>query len=652
MALVYGLLAYFEIALTRGNGRIAALWIPNAVVVAAVLLTRDRQPGAWLLACSTADFVANILVGDAPFIAAGLTIANVLEIVLVCWTMRRWCGVDIDLTDVRVLAIFGISAGLFAPALSGLLATSIIGASPGGLRVDGWLSWWLADALGLLIATPTLMLVGKRKGEIPDAMGDKRGALALFLSVTGIATVFVFSQNSYPFPFVVTPFVIVAAFRFGPVGTALTIILISVISLAGTALGNGPIALLRVDDHHRLVVLQFFLAINVGIGLPVAAALETRERMRRELLESRNYIGSILESMDELAFRLDKAGHITFVNAAFERTLGIGANEARGRHALSFTHPDERDAGAKALAVMAQGRDLDAGRPWRLIDSQGAVRILTGNLRRLTDSEGNFLGINGCLRDITEKSAAEVNLKQVQSELIHMSRLSAMGVMAATLAHELNQPLAGVTNYARGLRRQVASNDWNPPAPVMTALHEIDVGASRAGEIVRRLRNLVERNEVDRKQEPLPQLIREACAIALIDAKSLGIRYLVDLDPNAKTVFADRIQIQQVLVNLLRNAVEALDGQAQRNIHISTTMRGNMCEIGVHDSGPGVPEHSRDRLFASFNTTKESGMGIGLSISRTIIEANGGKIWYEPGTLGGATFRMTLLGEEEMSDAA
>lgn len=652
VALLYGLLAYVEIVLTRGTGRLAALWLPNALVVAVILRGQEQKFGAWFLACSLANFVANIAVGDTLWVAAGLTFANILEIVLVCWSMRRWCGVDIDISDGRQLATFSIAAGILAPATSGLLAATVIGLPEPGLRAEMWTSWWMTDALGLLVATPPLMLLGNRKASVLQGARNKLFEFALVMALTAISSIVVFSQHNYPLLFILPPFVILSAFRFGPSGTALTIILIAVISLTGTWRGTGPLALVHGDDHTKLILLQLFLATNVGMGVPIAAALVTRDRIRSQLAESRDNLTSILESIAELVFRLDANGHLIFVNSAFERVLKIPAGEAIGRSALSFVDPGEVAAGAAYLAAIATGDVTGTKTIWRLIDGQGNVRTVKGNIRRLIDQNGRYLGVTGCLRDVTEKYAAEAKLKQAQAELFHMSRLSAMGVMAATLAHELNQPLAGVTNYARGLRLQATSKHWAAPEPVMMALHEIDAGASRAGEIVRRLRDLVERNEVDRKLEPLSELIHEACVIPLIDARSLGIRYFLDLDPHAKTVFADRIQIQQVLMNLLRNAVEALDGQPQRDIRISTRLSRGTCEIGVHDSGPGVSESVLTRLFSSFNTTKSSGMGIGLSICRTIVEANGGQIWYEPGVPGGATFRITLPCSEIRAEAA
>jgi two-component system, LuxR family, sensor kinase FixL len=186
------------------------------------------------------------------------------------------------------------------------------------------------------------------------------------------------------------------------------------------------------------------------------------------------------------------------------------------------------------------------------------------------------------------------------------------------------------------------------PAIVADTLVEIDEGVVRAGEIVRRLRALVERGDIDRKFENVPELIRESCGIGLVDAKLRGIDLHFEFDPQALSVFVDRIQIQQVLVNLLRNAVDAMADSKIRQIVISTKLTGVFCEIGLQDSGPGIDEDVRQRLFAPFNTSKQSGLGIGLSICRTIIEAHGGQIWCDDAIKNGTKFRLQLpVGEAE-----
>jgi two-component system sensor kinase FixL len=229
----------------------------------------------------------------------------------------------------------------------------------------------------------------------------------------------------------------------------------------------------------------------------------------------------------------------------------------------------------------------------------------------------------------------------MQAELIHVSRMSAMGAMASTLAHELNQPLAAISNFISGTKR-MAEKPEVPREVLVRALDGAESAALRAGEILRRLRELVSHGRVTVQVEHLPQLIEEACVLAFVDEHALGLEHRLALDADAEWVRVDRIQIQQVVINLVRNAVEAMAGQARREVVIAARLTGSMVEVEVVDTGGGIaPEHLPD-LFSEFMTTKSGGMGLGLPISRTIIEAHGGKIWAGNRDEGGAWFRFTL----------
>jgi two-component system, LuxR family, sensor kinase FixL len=470
----------------------------------------------------------------------------------------------------------------------------------------------------------------------------------LVLGAGTLVTALVFSQSRFPYLFLVSPFVVVAAFRLGAVGTAVSTILIAIVSSIATSIGHGPIQLVNGDTATKLLVLQLFLATNFGMGLPIAAALAGRERLRAELAQSRDFVQSIVETMNEIVFRADAQGRWTFLNPAWEAIMGFTVEQSLGMLAVDFLHPDDKLSGTESVAALATG-NVSLGRSRRrFVNASGVLRQMEVSFRPLFNSNGVYVGTNGSMRDVTDHEAADAGLKQAQPELIHVSRLSAMGAMASTLAHELNQPLGAVANYARGLKRLLAKGDWKVPAIVADTLVEIDEGVVRAGEIVRRLRALVERGDIDRKFENVPELIRESCGIGLVDAKLRGIDLHFEFDPQALSVFVDRIQIQQVLVNLLRNAVDAMADSKIRQIVISTKLTGVFCEIGLQDSGPGIDEDVRQRLFAPFNTSKQSGLGIGLSICRTIIEAHGGQIWCDDAIKNGTKFRLQLpVGEAE-----
>jgi two-component system sensor kinase FixL len=223
-----------------------------------------------------------------------------------------------------------------------------------------------------------------------------------------------------------------------------------------------------------------------------------------------------------------------------------------------------------------------------------------------------------------------------------------MGEMASALAHEINQPLAAISNYMKGSRRLLAGSTDPNIAKIESALDRASEQALRAGQIIRRLRDFVSRGESEKRVESLSKLIEEAGALGLAGAREQNVRLRFDLDPGADLVLADRVQIQQVLVNLFRNALEAMAQSLRRELVVANARAADdMIEVEVSDTGSGFQDDVIPNLFQTFFTTKDTGMGVGLSISRSIIEAHGGRMWAESNASGGATFRFTLPAADE-----
>jgi PAS domain S-box-containing protein len=245
-------------------------------------------------------------------------------------------------------------------------------------------------------------------------------------------------------------------------------------------------------------------------------------------------------------------------------------------------------------------------------------------------------------REVAERERADANLKQLLVELSHAGRLSTAGQMAAALAHELNQPLTAVTNSLNAARRLLA----NGSDRIGTAREILDEAAEqslRQGQIIRRLRDFVTKGETERRIESAKTLIEEASAFAQIGSRSLAVQVDFQFDANVTVVFANRIQIHQVLINLIRNAVEAMAGTDRRVLSVTTQLlAGDMIEIAVADRGPGISAEVAMHLFEPFVSTKRDGMGLGLPMCRSIVEAHGGELWNEPNPAGGTIFRFTL----------
>jgi two-component system sensor kinase FixL len=256
---------------------------------------------------------------------------------------------------------------------------------------------------------------------------------------------------------------------------------------------------------------------------------------------------------------------------------------------------------------------------------------------------GDEIRFTGFIRDLTERQESEARLQEAQGELARLARLNELGEMASTLAHELNQPLSAISNYLKGSRRMLEAAEDERSTTVRDALDKAGDQAMRAGQIIRRLRDFVSRGESERRVESITKLVEEASALALVGVKDRGIKVRFQFDPSIDLVLADRVQIQQVLLNLIRNAMDAMEDVAGRDLMISIAPEGfGHVRISVADTGTGISPEIAEQLFQPFITTKRHGMGVGLSISRTIVEAHGGRIWVEPNQPCGTIFNFTL----------
>jgi len=360
------------------------------------------------------------------------------------------------------------------------------------------------------------------------------------------------------------------------------------------------------------------------------------------------HLQSILDTVPDAMVVIDAQGRITSFSAAAERLFGYTEGDLLGKNVSCLMPSPDRERHDGYIE-----RYISTGER-RII---GLGRIVVG-LRRdgttfpmeLSIGEARFRDhrvFTGFVRDLTERERNEFRLKELQSELIHVSRLSAMGTMASTLAHELNQPLSAVANYLEASRDLLSKYNDETLTMVQGALDEAAQEALRAGSIVRRLRDFVAHGDTDKHIENLPRLIEDACGLALIGAREKGVRSFLELDPAASAVLADRVQVQQVLVNLIRNAIEAMSEVTVRDLTIKTELLTNgMIRVSVCDTGPGIDPTILPKLFDAFVTSKADGMGLGLSICRTIVEAQGGRIWAEKGADCGTAFHFTLVQAE------
>ena len=434
-----------------------------------------------------------------------------------------------------------------------------------------------------------------------------------------------------------------------------------VASLLALAL-SIPLARLLMEPFSSLNDPFGFLSFAV-IGIGIAAMGEYLARARAtaaifamNLQDREARLRSLLESVPDAMIVIDDRGIVQSFSQAAERLFGYQAREVIGGNVTALMPGSYREEHANHLVRCSRTgkpRMIGTGRSLvgeRKDGSTFPMELAVGELRA---GDRNYF--TGFVRDLTDRQRAETRLRELQVELAHVSRLTSMGEMASNLAHELNQPISAMANYLHSSQSLLAGQDPNL-SELSEGLARANEQAFRAGEIMHRLRNFVARGEAECRAENLPKLIEEASALALIGTQSQDLRVRFEMDPRVELALVDRIRVQQVLHNLIRNAVEAMAEarSPSRQLTISTKLAdGTRAEISVADSGPGISAAVGDRLFRPFVSTKKDGLGVGLSISRAIIEGHGGDIWVEPNVDGGAGFKFTLpsLGRAEVAHA-
>jgi two-component system, LuxR family, sensor kinase FixL len=365
-----------------------------------------------------------------------------------------------------------------------------------------------------------------------------------------------------------------------------------------------------------------------------------------QLAISHAHLRSVLETVPDAMVVIDERGTIQSFSATAERLFGFTAGEVQGRNvSMLMPGPYRREHDTYLAGYLATGerKIIGVGRVvvgQRKDGTTFPMELSVGEVA--LEGERQFTGF---VRDLTQRREGERLLHEVQSELLHISRLSTMGEMASALAHELNQPLSAIANYLQGSKRLLQNSADDRAPVVMAAMDKAAEQAVRAGQVIRRLRDFVARGETEKRIESLKKLVEEASALALVAAKDYLVRVDLRLDPSIDLVLVDKVQIQQVLLNLLRNGLEAMQASERRELRVSTRpVEDNMVAVDVADTGCGISPDVASRLFQPFVTTKQQGMGVGLSISRTIIESHGGQITVEPNPGGGTIFRFTLRG--------
>jgi two-component system sensor kinase FixL len=354
---------------------------------------------------------------------------------------------------------------------------------------------------------------------------------------------------------------------------------------------------------------------------------------------------ALLDAAVDAIIVIDHRGRIETFNSAAEVIFGFDAQEVLGKN-VSLLMPEpykgEHDSYIRNYLDTGDAKIIGIGREAQARRKGGPVFPIDLSVGEIpTDGQPKFVGI---VRDATKRKRTEEEIHQTRERLAQFGRLSTLGEMAASLAHELNQPLTAIATYTQACQRLIESGQSDDDE-ILTALKKCNAQAQRAGEVIRRLRQFVKKKELGRREVSFDELFRDLTVLAEVDARDNGVSLTIDVAKGLPRVLVDAVQIQQVILNLIRNGIDAMMNVNHYDDGISVTVDkspNDQVRIMVTDHGTGITKEDEKKIFQPFFTTKASGMGLGLAISRSIIESHGGVLSFTKNPSGGTTFHFTL----------
>ena len=585
--------------------------------------------------------------------AAAIAALSVLASVAGAWVFSAVAGREAALESRwSVVALF---AAALAMAIGVAAAEWLLGPERGGQLALASATGCLVGAI--LIAAPLLdwrWVLPERRATF--AVAELAGLFAAVVALSLFA--FFVLNESEPLALIAVlapiPLVAWSSVRLSRGEASLLLLTMAVIAVWATAHGRGPISALPGTAAHDILWIQVILAVGSVTTLLLSAAVADARRSEASVQRTAALLNSVIDTSPEAVITIDSAGRVLTFSRAAERLFGYTAEEVVGNNVkmLMPAHfREQHDAYIARYLATGERRIIGIGRVVAGQRKDGTTFPMELSVGEV--AEGGQRMFTGFVRDLSEQQRTEMRIQEIQSELFHMSRLSDMGQFASALAHEVNQPLAAIANYSQAARQLAVG------AAQATALDgilaKVEQQSDRAAQIIRRLRGFIEKHPTDYRAEDINKVIEEALALAMVGSRGRDTRVRLALSAELPAASIDRVHIQQVVFNLVRNAREAMTDSPRREILITSTLtEGGLVEVAVADTGPGLAPEVAAKLFQPFVTTKVDGMGVGLSICRSIIEAHGGRLWYETGGSGGAVFRFTVptarQGAEESPD--
>jgi len=621
----------------------SAVFFPPYAALTAALLLSPKRDWVWYVAVHVAAHtlaswpqwsLSWVLLSDVANVARAFTAVGMLR-----WALRG----SLQLNDIDSLARFALAAVVVAPAVGATIGAANVVLHGGSATYwRPWTAWFLSNALTGLTLLPALVLggayVAKRRSARPSqARAAEAFAIAVALGITGSLAFFAAAGSRWQLALLLyapIPVLIWTALRFGTGAVGVGLSAITFVAIWSADRKTGLFAASTPDEN--ILVLQLFVLLTAVPVLCIAAV----SGARRAVVQLHR---ALLASLHDHVAILDAQAVVVEVNDSWRRFADTPAAGAFDRVLVGGSYLNACRAGtergdpiaARALTGVTRVLAREVARVDMEYDDHTDRRRYALSIEALERGDGGAVVTRA---DVTTRYDAQMQMDEQRRELSHLARVTALGQLSGALAHELNQPLTSISNNAEAARHLLRRRPVDLPE-IDAALGDILTEDRRAAQVIRRLRDLLRRGETRVAPVDAAELVGEVLELSHGELIARGVSAKAIVGGELPLVLADRVQLQQVLLNLILNACEAMElVQARgRRLSLLVAADGSHVRFSVRDSGSGIPAPLIDHLFEPFVTTKREGLGLGLSISRTIVAAHGGRVWAENNADGGAS---------------
>ncbi|HET7609339.1 MAG TPA: MASE1 domain-containing protein [Gammaproteobacteria bacterium] len=632
--------------MTFPDSKVSLFFPPHAILVSILLLAPTRHWWAYLLAAVCSHFVATQQTQWPPLYALQAEAYDAVTIALTAGAIRVLNKSPLHLLSLRDAVVFVVIAVTLIPA-----GTAVWGAAftvAYGYGTELWIEWrnlTISNAVTTIVLVPAILIAVQQfksgfkadRGRIVEAALLALGILAVgWLAFGGSPAG---PDTSPALLYAPIPLLIWAALRFGLGGMSASMLLITIFAIWGTMQGRGPF--LAQAPAENAFALQLFILVAATPLLLLSAVIADERRSKEAVRVTEQRMSLAAESAQLVLWDWDLAKDEVWIQD--QGIFGFPPDTAVDHATLGGSvHPDDRAVRDAAIQrALANGGHYES--EFRVILRDGSVRWIAARGRSpVTVIDGKPARILGVAIDITRQKQVAAEAQLQREELAHLSRVATMSALSGSLAHELNQPLTSIlANTYAG--KNIASHDAPDLRELRDIFADIDSAAGRAGDIIARMRTLLRRGHVALQPVDVKESLVELLRLTRTDLIARGVSVtdlaIGDLPP----VMSDRVQLQQILLNLIKNACDAMQANAadDRKLTLTASVDQNELRIGVLDCGVGLPDDV-ESLFQPFHSTKEGGLGMGLSICRTLVSAHGGRLWAEGRASRGAAFYVAL----------